>query len=358
MRRRDVLAGAALAAAAGPAPAAPAPGGSVRRLTMVTEWPDGPGLLPSARRLARTIVAASDGRLEIEVLAAGERVRPFECVDAVAAGVADLAHTHFGYYGRLSSAFQFYSGVPFGLTPNELFAWVRAGDGQALWDELGARFDVKPLLCGSTGPQMGGWFREPLDSIEDVGGLRYRMAGLGAEVYRELGAAVVLLPPGDIVQALESGAIDACEWTGPWLDVEMGLPAVARHYYYPGWHEPTGAVSLAVGRALWDGLEPWERRLIEAAADAEYARSLAEFDARNAAALARLRADGEVELRRFDDASLARFAEIGADVVAAAGEADALARRIRASHERFLADARAWSEVGLGAFLEARSAAR
>ena len=355
MKRRDVLAGAALAAT--PLLAAPAIGGSVRRLTMVTEWPEGPGLLPSARRLARTIGEASDGRLEIEVLAAGERVRPLECVDAVAAGVADLAHTHFGYYGRLSSAFHFYSGVPFGLTPGEFFAWVRAGEGQALWDELGARFDVKPLPCGSTGPQMGGWFREPLDSIEDVRGLRYRMAGLGAEVYRELGAAVVLLAPGDIVQALGSGAIDACEWTGPWLDVEMGLPGAARHYYYPGWHEPTGVISLGIGRALWDGLEPSERRLIEAAADAEYARSLAEFDARNAAALARLRAEGEVELHRFDDASLARFAEVGADVVAAAGEADALARRVRASHERFLEGALGWSEVGAGAFLEARARA-
>ena len=354
MKRRDVLAGAALAVP-GTVLAAPAIGGSTRRLTMVTDWPEGPGLLPSARRLARAIGEASDGGLRIEVLAAGERVRPLECLDAVQAGVADLAHTHFGYYGRLSPAFQFYSGVPFGLTPQELFAWVRAGEGQALWDELGGRFDIKPLLCCSTGTQMGGWFREPVDSIEAIGKLRYRMAGLGAEVYRELGAAVVLLPPGDVVQALRSGAIDACEWAGPWLDVEMGLPAVAPHYYYPGWHEPTGAVSLGINRAVWRSLATRERRLIEIAADAEYARSLAEFDVRNASALSRLRTDANVALHRFDDALLARFAEIGADVVAAAGEADPLARRIRASHERFLRAARAWSEVCLGAYLDARS---
>jgi TRAP-type mannitol/chloroaromatic compound transport system substrate-binding protein len=46
-------------------------------------------------------------------------------------------------------------------------------------------------------------------------------------VLRRLGAIVVTLPGPEIVQALKSGAIDACEWVGPWLDMAMGLRADA-----------------------------------------------------------------------------------------------------------------------------------
>ena len=356
MRRRDILAGGAAGAAA--SIGLPAIAKGTRRLRMVTDWPDGPGLMGSARRLAATIGAASEGHLEIEVFASGELVRPFETFDAARSGIADIFHSHVGYFGEKARTFQFFSGLPFGLTPNELFAWIHAGDGQTLWDELGAAFDLKPLLCCNTGTQMGGWFVEELGSVDELKRLRYRMAGLGAEVFRRLGAAVVLLPPADIVQALRSGAIDACEWVGPWLDTTMGLQRVARYYYYPGWHEPSGAITLGINRGVWDSLSRAERRLIETAASAEHARSLAEFDANNARALRELRAGSEVELRRFDDAVLDALAGVSTEVIDEVGTGDALARRIHASYSAFLEGARGWSEVGEGAYRDARAAAR
>lgn len=357
MKRRNVLGGAAAVAGTSLVAAPPALGQRNRQLTMVTDWPEGPGVLPSARRLADAIERASDGRLRVEVHAAGELVRPFETFDAVQHGVADMFHSHFGYFGDKSPAFHFYSGVPFGLTPGELLAWVRFGGGQELWDTLGAEFGIKPLLCCSTGIQMGGWFRREIREIGDFRGLRYRMAGLGADVYRELGAAVLLLSPADIVEALRSGAIDACEWTGPWLDMAMGLHEVAEHYYYPGWHEPTGAVSLGVNRQVWDSLDETDRRLIEVAAAGEYSASLAEFSARNADALGRLRAEGRVRLHRFDDEMMRSFAAIGTEVVAAAGAADPHARHVFASYTAFRRSIRDWSAVAQAAYLDARQTA-
>ena len=355
MRRRQILTGTAAIVGTGLSRPGLSRAKGVRTLTMTTDWPEGPGMLSSAERLATSIRDASDGRLLIEVFPSGALVRPFETFDATQAGLVDMFHSHFGYFASKSPAFEFFSGVPFGLTPGELLAWLRFGDAQALWDELGARFDIKPLLCCSTGAQMGGWFVEEIRSIETFSKLRYRMAGLGGEVYRQLGAAVVLLSAGDIVQALRSGAIDACEWAGPWLDTEMGLHRAAAHYYYPGWHEPTGAVSLGVNRKVWDGLDEHDRQLIEIACASEYALSLAEFDAKNAAALRALREDDAISIRRFDDAMLATFAEIGADLVADAGSGDELARRIHVSHDRFLSSIRGWSDVGKGAYLSARA---
>ena len=191
-------------------------------------------------------------------------VRAFETFDAVSAGVADMYHSYDGYFEKKSRALNFYCGVPFGFTANELFAWVRYGGGQELWDALGGQFNIKPLLCLSTGTQMGGWFNNEITSLEGFKGLRYRMPGLGGEVLRRLGAIVVSLPGSEITPALKSGAIDASEWVGPWLDMAIGLHKAAGYYYYPGFHEPGTAQTLGINKRVWESFDASDRRLIEA----------------------------------------------------------------------------------------------
>ena len=128
---------------------------------------------------------------------------------------------------------------------------------------MSAGFGLKPFLCGNTGPQMGGWFTKELTSIEAFKGLRYRMPGMGGEVLRRLGAVVVTLPGGEIIPSLQSGAIDASEFVGPWVDMAIGLHKAAKYYYYPGFHEPGAAISLAVNKKLWDSLDSTEQSIIE-----------------------------------------------------------------------------------------------
>jgi TRAP-type mannitol/chloroaromatic compound transport system substrate-binding protein len=334
---------------------APAIAQGIRQLRMVTDWPEGPGNLPSARRLAKTISDATGGRIEIEVSASGAVVRPFQTLDAVQASVADMYHSFSGYFENKSPAFHFFSGVPYGFTANELFAWVRFGGGQELWDALCGQFNIKPLLATSTGTQMGGWFNSEITSVDGLKGLRYRMAGPGAEVYRQLGAVVVVLPGAEIVPALRSGAIDACEWVGPWLDMAMGLHNAANFYYYPGWHEPGTAQTLGINRRVWESFTESDRRLIEAAAASEYATSLAEFNTNNALALRKLRAEGTVKIRKFDDAMLKVFAQISRDVVAKAGSGDDLSQKIYRSYVEFRSLIREWGDISEGAYLGIRT---
>ena len=177
---------------------------------MVTSWPKrlpGPGM--SAERVAERIAALSGGRLQITVHAAGEVVPAFEVLDAVGGGVAEMGHTAAFYWQGKQPATKFFTTVPFGLTPNEHVAWIDAGGGQALWDELYAPFGVKPFMGGNTGVCMGGWFRRELNSADDVKGLKIRSLGLGGEVYRRLGATPQTTSPGEMLTSLQSGLIDA-----------------------------------------------------------------------------------------------------------------------------------------------------
>ena len=356
MRRRDVLAGAgSLAAGAAASFPAPAIAQGIRQLTMVTDWPEAmPGLLPSSRRMAQTIGEATRGRIKIEVFPANALVRAFETFDAVSAGVADMYHSYDGYFEKKSLALNFYCGVPFGFTANELFAWVRYGGGQELWDALAGQFNIKPLYCLSTGTQMGGWFNNEITSLDRFKGLRYRMPGLGGEILRRLGAIVVSLPGGEIGPALKSGAIDASEWVGPWLDMAINLHKAAGYYYYPGFHEPGTAQTLGINRRVWESLDAGDRRLIEACAAGEYEQTLAEFNTNNARALRQLRDEGTVKILKFDDAILRAFHEIGKDVVAAAGAGDDISRKIYASYQRFRGLIMDWSDISERAYLNGR----
>jgi TRAP-type mannitol/chloroaromatic compound transport system substrate-binding protein len=201
---------------------------------------------------------------------------------------------------------------------------------------------------------MGGWFTREVTSPESYKGLRYRMGGLGAEVLRRAGAIAVTLPGGEIMPALQSGAIDASEWIGPWLDMAIGLHKAASYYYYPAFHEPGSGFIVGINKGVWESFDASDRRVFEAVAACEYARSLAEFNANNARSLRSLRDEGSVKILKFDDSLLKAFLAISKDVVAEVGARDELSRKIYASYEQFRASIMDWSDIAERAFLNAR----
>jgi TRAP-type mannitol/chloroaromatic compound transport system substrate-binding protein len=359
MRRRDILTGVgSLAAGATLGFPAPAIAQGIRQLKMVTDWPAGsPGLQSSAERLAQRISTASDGRINIQVFPAGAFVGAFETFDAVGTGIADMYHSADYYWEKKSRAFNFFAAVPFGFTANELFAWVQYGGGQELWDALSGQFNIKPFHCCNTGTQMGGWSTREVPSPQAFRSLRYRMPGLGGEVLRRLGATVINVPGGEIVQSLKSGAIEASEWVGPWLDMALGLHKVTGYYYYPGFHEPGTGITLGINKHIWESLGASDRRLIEDATAAEYARSLAEFNFNNALWLRRLRDEGTVKIVKFDDSVLKELYRMSKDVVAEAGSGDDLSKKIYASYQQSFPLIIDWSHIAEGALLNSRQLA-
>ena len=357
MDRRQFIVGASvgIGAAASSYPK-PAIAQGTRELKMVTIWPKGlPGLQSSADRVAQSITALSGGRLKVKVFPAGQLVGAMELFDAVSSGLADLYHGSEVTWSGKSATFAYFCNVPFGFTADEINAWVYYGGGQALWDELSAGFHLKAFLCGNTGPQMGGWFNKELTSLDAFKGLRYRMPGMGGDVLRRLGAVVVTLPGGEIIPSLQSGAIDASEFVGPWVDMAIGLHKAATYYYYPGFHEPGAALSLAINKKLWDGLDNSEKSIIEGAAAAENTRSLAEATAGNATALQLLVKDPAIKIRKVDDTILQELGKISGEVLSEASRKDDMARRVYASFIKFRTPVVQWGDISERAFLNARA---
>jgi TRAP-type mannitol/chloroaromatic compound transport system substrate-binding protein len=305
----------------------------------------------AAEVLADRVETLSGGRFRIRVYPGGELVPALQVMDAVQSGTVQMGHTASYYYTGKNPAFAFDTCVPFGLTARQLTAWMLHGDGFELMRELFADFNIVNLLGGNTGVQMGGWFRRPIGSLQDLRGMKMRIPGVGGTVMDRLGVSVQLISGGEIYPALERGAIDATEWVGPYDDEKLGFHQIARHYYYPGWWEPGPGLTFYVNRDAWDGLPAEYREIVRAAAAEAHVGMLARYDALNPPALKRLLSGG-VQLHRFPGDVMDAARDATRDIMSDLAASDGGYRRVFESYRTFKEDTYRWFATAEHAFSE------
>lgn len=317
-----------------------------RRWRCVTSWTrnlPGPGV--TAARLARRITEMSQGELAIDVFAAGEIVPAFGVFDAVATNTVEMGHTAALFWQGKMPAAPLFTTAPFGLQPVAHAAWIEA-EGQALWDELYQPHGVKAFLGGNTGPSSAGWFRKEIKSLADMQGLRIRVTGLGAEVYKRLGAVPTAIAPGDVYPALERGVIDAAEFLAPANDAPLGMHRIAPHLLFPGFNKPNGASELLIGTGHWRDLPQHLKMIVEMACRAEHGQALAEAETANAAALRTVIEQG-ARVSFLPEELLAAARDAAKAVMLEVAGTGPLADRIVRSQERALEQGRVWQRLQL-----------
>ncbi len=325
---------------------------------MVTTWPrNAPGVGVNAQRFADRVNAMSSGRLTIDLAAAGELIPAFEALDAVQQGTADLSHSAPFFWLGKSKALNYFGSIPLGLLDSEIAAWLYFGGGMALWDEAMAPFGIKPLFAGSSGISAGGWYRREIKGLDDLKGLKIRMAGLGGEVMERLGATPVLTPPSEVFQAIASGTVDAAELIGPWNDMAFGLFEVADYYYLPGFHEVGPTAEILINQEVWEALAEDLKEIVEAATKATAIEYNADYRYHNATLLPSLVTEHGVDVRAFPEAVNDAIGKVAMDVLHELGEEDDLTRRIHKSYMAFLRDANRYAQRFDAPILEMRAKA-
>jgi TRAP-type mannitol/chloroaromatic compound transport system substrate-binding protein len=322
---------------------------------MVTSWPKNfPGLGTAPERLAVMVDEMSAGRLKIKVYGAGELVPALQVFDAVSQGTAEMGHSGAYYWKGKMAAAQFFTSVPFGLTAQEMNGWIYHGGGLELWQELYAPFNLIPLAAGNTGVQMAGWFNKEINSVDDLKGLKMRIPGLGGEVLKRAGGTPVTLPGGELFTSLQTGAIDATEWVGPYNDLAFGLYKAAKHYYYPGWHEPGSMMELTVNKPAFESLPKDLQAIVTTAAKAINADMLAEYTARNNAALTELVEKHGVDLRELPADVISKLRELSEEVVAEVAAQDPASQKIYDSYKKFRDGVVKYHAISEQSFINAR----
>jgi TRAP-type mannitol/chloroaromatic compound transport system substrate-binding protein len=322
---------------------------------MVTTWPKNfPGLGTGANNLASLMTEMSGGRIQVKVYGAKELVPAFEVFDAVSRGTAEMGHGAAYYWKGKSEAAQFFAAVPFGLTAQEMNGWLYHGGGMELWEEIYAKFNLIPAAAGNTGVQMGGWFNKEINSVDDLKGLKMRIPGLGGEVLRRAGGTPVSLPGGELYTSLQSGAIDATEWVGPYNDLAFGLYKAAKYYYYPGWHEPGTTLEAMVNKQAFDALPEDLQSIVRNACKVVNQDMLAEYTARNNAALDTLVNQHNVQLREYPDDVLKKIKVLSDEVVAEVAKKDEMSSKVYESFKTFRDQVKDWHAVSEQAYMKAR----
>ncbi|WP_426416623.1 TRAP transporter substrate-binding protein [Aestuariirhabdus sp. LZHN29] len=359
MKRRDVLKKGLVGlggVAAATTISAPAIAKERMEINMVATWGrDFPGLGTGAQRFAKRLTDMSDGRMQVNYFASGERVKAFDSFDEVASGNAQIYHGAEYYWKGKNPGFAYFTAVPFGLTYTEMNAWIRFGGGQELWDKLSAEYGLKGLMCGNTGVQMGGWFRKEINSADDLKGLKMRMPGLGGDVLAKLGGSPVSLPGTQIYENLVSGAIDATEWVGPWNDQFMKFYEAAKYYYYPGMHEPGAMLAIGMNNSWWQGLSKADQLLVNAAASMENDVMMAEYNAKNGDSLKQLVDEQGVKLRAFSDDIYDSFGEAAEEVFDETRQHSALVNEIHESFAKTRTNVGSWAKISDQAYVSQRN---
>ena len=361
LKRREFLMKAAVAGAAGGGlagcAAQPGEGPAVTtrpqvRWRLASSFPNGlDTIYGAAEKLAERVGEITEGRFQIRVYPGGELVPPLQVLDAVQQGTVHAGHSAGYYYIGKNPALAFDTSIPFGLTARQQFAWLYEDSGFDLMRSLYADFGIVNFPGGSTGAQMGGWFRREITGLDDLKGLKMRIPGLGGKVMGRLGVSVQVLPGGEIFPALERGAIDATEWVGPYDDVKLGFHRVARNYYYPGWWEPGPTLTFLVNRKAWDELPAVYQAAFETAAAEASLQMLVRYDARNPAALREVLNEG-VTLRPFSREILDAARREFTDQVEETSAKDAAYAKIYASWKTFRDASAQWFGTTERAFLD------
>jgi TRAP-type mannitol/chloroaromatic compound transport system substrate-binding protein len=355
MERRSFIKGGALGAAGALAAPSIARAQETFSWRMTTTWPPqqpfyqvGPG---SAEDIAQKIEEMSGGRITIQVFAAGEMIPAFEGFDAASQGIIEMNHGVAYYWAGKHPATQYFGTVPFGMSFQGQNAWYYHGGGLELWNELYDQFNLVAMPCGNTGVQMTGWFREPIETLDDFNGLKMRIPGLAGKVYASLGVSVVLLPGGEIFPALERGVVDAAEWVGPYQDRRLGLHNAAKNYYTTGWHEPSTTSELVINKEAYNQLPDDLKAIVLAAARSANVTSHTWSEANNSEALTDLVQNEGVNAQPLPDDVVRGLRTATDEVLADLAEQDPFTKKVHESYMAFKKRHDAWAELSEAVFL-------
>lgn len=297
------------------------------------------------KRLEEKISLVSDGDITLKFHEPGALAPPLEAFDAISYGAIEASWATSGYWGGKVPALQLFAAVPFGPDAPEYIAWYYQGGGKEIARDIYHRNNIHGLVCGMSPPEASGWFKKKINNVGDLKGLKVRYFGLGARVLEKLGASAQLLAGGDIFPALELGVIDGAEFSMPVVDYEMGFYQVAKHYYFPGWHQQATFFELMINLDAWNSLTASQQAQIEMVCGDNVRHGIAEGEALQAAALKALQGKG-VTLETWPDDVLEALEVAWLEVAAEESAKDEEFRRAWESLSKFRTEYAIWRERG------------
>ena len=299
----------------------------------------------AGKRMEKSIAEVTNGSFQWKFFEPGALVPGIAYYDPVAQGSIDIGYGTAGYGVGKAPSLAFFTAVPFGPGFSEFHGWMQFGGGQAIYDEINASIGLKGQICATIPPESSGWFRNEIKSLDDFKGMKMRFFGLGAKVMEKFGVSTQLLAGGDIYPALELGSIDATEFSMPSIDEGLGFFQVAKHYYFPGWHQPVSLGDVIMAPAAYEGLSQYHKDAMRIMCGYQIYMEYVEGDATQGPAMSRMIAKG-VTAHSWSPEILEKLETTWKEVAAAEAQADPLFKKAWESLQEWRTQYAVWKEKG------------
>ena len=325
----------------------------VYKWKLATTW--GPTLSPfidAPKNMAKMVEEMSDGRLKIRVDASNKHKAALGILDMVKGGQYEMGHSASYYWkGKDINTLPFTT-MPFGMTAPEQYSWFYHGGGMELMQKAYKKHKVLSFPGGNTGNQMGGWFRKEIKTLDDLKGLKMRIPGFAGEVMAKLGLTVTNIASGELYTSLERGTIDALEWVGPGMDINMGFHKIAP-YYYTGWHEPATELQFLVNEKKFNKLpKDLQQILITAMRVSGYDMYVQNYHM-SAEAWSKIGTDyPNIKVKTFPAEVMSAMKKANDELLVEKAKGQPLLKEVLDSQKAYLKKARAWTEMSDYFFLK------
>jgi TRAP-type mannitol/chloroaromatic compound transport system substrate-binding protein len=316
------------------------------RMNLAGAFPSTTGLLgPTQNYIVETLKKVSGGSIDAKFFEPGALVPAGQYFDAISNGSLDSAWTVTGFFTGKDIAFAMYAAVPFGPEAGEYMGWMNHGGGRKLYDDLHAKYNIVAMPCGLIAPEASGWFRKEIKGPDDLKGLKMRFFGLGANVMQKLGVQTQLLQAGEIFQALQLGTIDATEFSMPVMDLTLGFHQVAKHYYFPGWHQMSTINSLYIAKAKWAEFSDTQKEQIRVTCDSTMLRQFIEGESVQGKAIKEIQSKG-VTLHYWPKDMLALYRKTWDEVAKEQADKSPEFKKAWDSYSAFRTEYKVWKDYG------------
>ncbi len=303
-----------------------------------------PSIGPSPVNWADKVRTMTNGEVDITVHGSGDFVPPFEVFGAVSSGAIPMGFDWIGYWAGQIPVANLVGSMPFGPSPDIALSWMFNGGGLEIIQKAYDPHNVKIIPCHLVVPEAGGWFNKEINTVDDLKGLNMRIAGLGGQALAKLGANTQLVPAGEIYVSLETGRIDAAEFSAPQLDKNFGFQEIAKTYYFPGWHQPSSWDSIIVNMDVWKGISERDQKIMVEACKANIVDNMADQLNQQVAAIEEIEAAG-VAVKRFPDPVLAAMKEASTQVMEEEAAKDPIFKEAYESLTAYVKRVGRWSEL-------------
>jgi len=345
-RRNFLKVAAAGAAASVAAPAALAQSGPVA-MRFQSTWPSKDIFHEYALDYAKKVNDMTGGDLKIDVLPAGAVVPAFQLLEAVSKGTLDGGHGVLAYhYGKSNALALWGSGPAYAMDANMLLAWHKYGGGKQLLEKLykSVGANVVSFPYGPMPSQPLGWFKKPVQKVDDLKGTKFRTVGISIDVFTGMGAAVNALPGGEIVSAMDRGLLDAAEFNNASSDRVLGFPDVSKVCMLQSYHQNAEQFEIMFNKAKYDALPPKIQAILDNAAEAAGQDMAWKAIDRYSTDYAEMQSKDKVKFYKTPDSVLQKQLEIYDEVVAKKSAADPLFKEIVESQLAFAKRATQWEQ--------------